>query len=96
MGGGSANFTYVKGIGTLLELAIEKLTDSESGLVTMRQNSYDRSISSANDRIDVLTARIDKYRLRLVRQFAAMEDTIARLQQQSGNLMSALGGASAR
>jgi flagellar capping protein FliD len=86
----STVFTFQKGLSELLELEINKLTDSRDGLVSMRQESWRKNIQYSDDRILKLEDRIEKYRLRLVRQFSDMEQAMSRLQSQSSNLLNAL------
>lgn len=86
----STVFTLQKGLSELLELEINKLTDSREGLVSLRQESWRKNMQYSDDRILRLEERIEKYRLRLVRQFSDMEQAMSRLQSQSTNLLSAL------
>jgi len=58
--------------------------------VAMRTESYQRSITSAEDQITQLEKRIEKYRLRLVSQFSAMEQALSTLQSQSSNMLTSI------
>jgi flagellar hook-associated protein 2 len=89
--GNTATFTFSKGLATSVDELVGSMTDSSSGVVALRQESWQRSIRSADDRIERLETRIENYRLRLVKQFSAMEQTLNQLQSQSSNMMSALG-----
>lgn len=86
IGGGSATFTFSKGLATILDESINKLTDGTEGTVALRQESWRRSMKSADDRILKLEDRIEKYRLRLVKQFSAMEQAISQMQAQGSQL----------
>ncbi|MBN1306776.1 MAG: flagellar filament capping protein FliD, partial [Chitinispirillaceae bacterium] len=89
--GNSAAFTLSKGLSTLIDEAIENLTKSQEGLIALRTESWQRRISQADDKIMQLEERIEKYRLRLVNQFSAMEQALSALQAQSANMLNAIG-----
>lgn len=93
LGGTTSTFTFNKGIGALQDELVGRMTDTHDGIVSMRQKSLNRSIDSADDRIVQLEDRIERYRMRLVKQFSAMEQNLSELRSQSANMMSALGGA---
>ncbi len=57
----------------------------------MRQESWRKSIKYSDERITNLEDRIEKYRLRLVKQFSNMEQAMSLLQSQSSNMLSSLG-----
>lgn len=88
--GNTASFIFSKGLSTIIDEAIDDLTDSQEGLVAMRTESWQRSISNADDKIVQLEDRIESYRLRLVKQFTAMEQALSQMQSQSANMLSAL------
>lgn len=91
IGAGSATFTMSKGLSSIIDEAITSLADPRDGLVAMRTESYTRSMSRSDDKITQLEDRIEKYRLRLVKQFSAMEQALSQLQSQSANMLSQLG-----
>ena len=70
--------------------AIERLgtryLDTVDGLFTIRKKALDDEISSQNDRITSLDARLASRRTILQNQFLAMEQAIGQLQQQQGAL----------
>ncbi|MBN1577508.1 MAG: flagellar filament capping protein FliD [Chitinispirillaceae bacterium] len=89
--GNSATFTLSKGLSTVIDDAIDNLTRAQDGLVALRTESWQRSMSRADDKIMRLEERIEKYRLRLVNQFSAMEQALSTLQTQSANMLNAIG-----
>ena len=84
-------FTFQKGLSGLIDEGINSLTDSREGLVSMRQESWRKSIQYSDERITKLEDRIEKYRLRLVKQFSDMEQAMSLLQSQSSKMLSSLG-----
>ncbi|MBN1127351.1 MAG: flagellar filament capping protein FliD [Chitinispirillaceae bacterium] len=83
---GSLSFNFQKGLSTVLDEAVAKLTDTREGVVSLRQTALQKSIARADDRIDTLNTRTEKYRERLVRQFTNMETVLNNMQQQSGRI----------
>ncbi|MBN1757957.1 MAG: flagellar filament capping protein FliD [Chitinispirillaceae bacterium] len=88
--GNSATFTLSKGLSSIISDAIDNLTDSQEGLVKLRTDSWQHSMDRADDKISQLEERIESYRLRLVNQFSAMEQTLSQMQSQSANMLSAI------
>jgi flagellar hook-associated protein 2 len=86
---GGNTFTFSKGISTLLDDTINKLNNSKDGLISLRQESWRKSIDQKVDRIDRLEDQIERYRLRLTSQYAAMEKAMSDLTSQAGNVISA-------
>ena len=90
-GSGGATFVFSKGLSGHLDELVKRLTDSQDGVITMRQESWTKAQERADDRILTLENRIESYRLRLVKEYAAMEQTLNQMQSQSANMMSQLG-----
>jgi len=90
IGSGTATFSLSKGLASILDENITKLTDAREGLVTLRQDAWRRDIKYADERIDKLNDRIENYRLRLVKQFSDMEQALNNLQTQSSQMLSSL------
>jgi len=88
--GNTFTFTMSKGLSAIIGEAVDKMNDAHEGLVAMRTESYQRSITSAEDQITQLEKRIEKYRLRLVSQFSAMEQALSTLQSQSSNMLTSI------
>jgi flagellar capping protein FliD len=86
---GGNTFTFSKGISTLLDESINKMINSKDGLITLRQESWRKSMDQKVDRIDRLEDQIERYRLRLTSQYAAMEKAMSDLTSQAGNVISA-------
>jgi flagellar hook-associated protein 2 len=88
---GPVAFNFQKGLSTVLEESIAALTDTREGVVSLRQTALQKSIDRANERIDTLNTRTEKYRERLVAQFTAMETTLSNLMEQSGRITNLFG-----
>lgn len=86
LGGTTANFTFMKGFSTQIEDIVSKLTDGQTGTVKLRQDSLRKQIDYADERITKLNDRIEKYRLRLTKQFSDMEQAMSSLQTQSSKI----------
>ncbi len=86
---GGNTFTFSKGISTLLDESINKMINSKDGLITMRQESWKKSMDQKADRIDRLEDQIERYRIRLTSQYAAMERAMSDLTTQAGNVITA-------
>ena len=74
------------GFGDLFKQAVEKLTNSIDGTVTLASRNFDALIDAQNDRIAEIDQRLAAKELRLFREFTAMETTLARLQSQQSSL----------
>jgi len=74
------------GFGDLFKQAIEKLTNSIDGTVTLASRNFDALIDAQKDRIEEIDQRLAAKELRLFREFTAMETTLARLQSQQSSL----------
>lgn len=88
---GSATFTFSKGLSGLVDEIVNKMNDTTEGVVSMRQESWRKSISQKDDRIDKMNDRIEKYRERLTKQFTAMEQAMSDMQAQFSKFLGALG-----
>jgi flagellar hook-associated protein 2 len=86
----TTQFTLTKGLSTVLEESINKLNDAHDGLIAMRQESLQKSIKYSDDKITTLNDRIERYRLRLVKQFSDMEKAMSTMQTQSTNMINSL------
>ena len=90
--------TTAKGVGMAIDELIERLTDTEHGIIENRVSTIDRQISLNQDRIEQIDLALAAKRLRLETEFAAMEKALAGLQSQSSALASlqSLSAATAR
>lgn len=89
--GNTATFTFSKGLGTVLDEEIQKLTNSSEGMITLRQESWQRNIQSTDDRILRMNERVEKYRDRLIKQFSNMEVVMNQMQTQTLSMLNSLG-----
>ncbi len=80
--------TTAKGVGVAIDELLERLTDTETGIIENRVSSIDRQISLNADRIEQLDLALEVKRARLEAQFVAMESALAQLQGQSSALAS--------
>ncbi len=64
----------------------ERFTDSVDGVLTRRKNTFDTQIRLQQNRITAFDVQLDGKRIRLERQFAAMEQALAQLQAQQSAL----------
>ncbi len=80
--------TTAKGVGVAIDELLERLTDTEFGIIESRVSAIDRQLELNQDRIDQLDAALEVKRARLEAQFIAMERALAGLQQQSSALAS--------
>ena len=76
------------GVASQLENLAKRYIDSTNGVLTLKGKSFDSQIKLQNDRISFLDDMLERRRASLERQFATMESTIGRLQQQQGALSS--------
>ncbi|MCP4836458.1 MAG: flagellar filament capping protein FliD [Phycisphaera sp.] len=74
------------GFGDLFDQLSERLTNSIDGTLTVADRQFQTLIDAQDDRLERIDERLDSKRLRLQRQFAAMEETLARLQSQQSSL----------
>lgn len=80
--------TTARGVGVAIDELLERLTDTDTGIIESRVAAIDRQISLNNDRIDTLAEALEAKRARLEAQFVAMEAALADLQRQSSALAS--------
>ena len=83
------------GIADNLKTALDAFTDSQTGLVAIRQTSYDNTVRRLDDEIAQAQTRLDAYQQKLVTQFANLETLVGNLNSQGSYLtqqMSALNG----
>ncbi|MBX3385444.1 MAG: flagellar filament capping protein FliD [Phycisphaeraceae bacterium] len=85
-----------RGIAELLVESIDQYLASTSGILTRKQRSLDDQIRLQNDRISRLDTALLAKRASLERQFASLEQTLARLQNQQSSIAGLAGLASQR
>jgi flagellar hook-associated protein 2 len=76
----------VTGKGYLLDMAVDDMTDSVSGLFKISTESLNSRIKSTDLTIERYERTIESYRINLERRFAAMEIMVSRLRSQGNYL----------
>jgi len=88
---GSTIFTLSKGVGKELSDYIELITDKYDGFVSLRKQNLEDRIDELDEKIYDMGAKVESYRQKLINEFAALEQSLASLQSQSGFMQSSLG-----
>jgi flagellar capping protein FliD len=88
---GSSTFTFSKGFATVLSETLAQMTDARTGIVATRQNALQQIVKNEDTRITDLTARVESYRSRLIKQFSGMETALSAIQQQGNSITRAFG-----
>jgi len=91
VGSGNGTFTFSKGIAGRMDEKIKQLTDPIDGVVARKKESLQTRTRNIDSQIEMEQRRVDAYRDRLVKQFAAMENTMRMLQSQQSAMLSQLG-----
>jgi flagellar hook-associated protein 2 len=91
LNGAASTFTFSKGLGLLLDEAIAKFNDSSTGTIAMRKNSIQSGIDRKETRVEKLTDQIERYRDRLTKQYAALEEALSTLNSQTSSIISSFG-----
>ncbi|MBL9150597.1 MAG: flagellar filament capping protein FliD [Phycisphaerae bacterium] len=78
------------GFGDLIDQAMAGLTSTIDGVFTKASQGFQTQIERANERLTAFDKRLENRRAILQRQFAAMEDSLAKLQTQQSSLTSIL------
>ena len=78
--------TFSAGAGRTASTSLAQLTDPADGTVARLGNSLQRLIDDIARNVDRKTEQLDLRRQRLVRQYAALESTLGRLQSQGAFL----------
>jgi flagellar hook-associated protein 2 len=74
-------FTADDGLSAALVDKLEPYTQS-AGILSARTDGINQSIKGIDNRISGLELRVESYESNLIRQFAAMEDAISRINLQ--------------
>ncbi|HSW28475.1 MAG TPA: flagellar filament capping protein FliD [Longimicrobiales bacterium] len=82
---------FSRGIASLLDLALTPLLGTDEGSITAIMAALDDRVASLNDRVDEIDARLESRRSELIRRFTAMEQAMAKAQNQSAWLSSQIG-----
>ncbi len=80
--------TTARGVGIIIDDLLERLTDTDTGIIESRVATLTRQMDLNNDRIETIDEALAARRARLEAQFLAMEQALAGLQEQSSALAS--------
>ncbi len=81
--------TISKGVGTRVSEYVNTVTDVNSGAITYRKQALSGMENSFQGQIDLIEAKLEKKKERLVKQFIQLETAIQELQSQSEYMTSA-------
>jgi flagellar hook-associated protein 2 len=88
-GGTDSNLTVTRGLASTLDNTLKDLLDPVNGQISLIANQISKSITDAQADVTKETAAMSAQKTALLQQFAAMETTLANLQQQ-GNLLTSV------
>ena len=81
------NTTYTTlGFGDIFEQLADRMTNSIDGTITLADQQFETLLEAQDDRISRIDERLEAKRVRLQREFVAMEESLARLQSQQSSL----------
>ena len=81
------NTTYTTlGFGDIFEQLADRMTNSIDGTITLADRQFETLLEAQDDRISRIDERLEAKRIRLQREFVAMEESLARLQSQQSSL----------
>lgn len=83
--------THKEGMSELLKNFINTYISSSSGIISTKNETYDRMLKDINEQIDVFNERIEKKRERYIKQFTALDTAMMQAQSQLDYLYSQLG-----
>jgi len=90
-GSGNSTFAFSKGIAGRMDEKIKQLTDPIDGVVARKKEALQTRTRNIDSQIEMEQRRVDAYRERLVKQFAAMENTMRMLKSQQSAMFSQMG-----
>ncbi len=76
----------VIGLSGIIQREIDRLIDTENGVITLQETALQNSESQINRRIQQMTALLESKRQRLLADFQAMESVLANMQSQQSAL----------
>lgn len=77
-----------EGVASKLRSSLKSLTDTRSGVFATAEQTLDSKIDDLESTIEQMESRMEKKEISLLREFAAMEQALAQMQQQSDFFMS--------
>lgn len=86
--GSTKSVATALGFGDLIDKAMQAMTSTIDGAFTKASESFQSQIDRTNARITAFDAKLEARKTILQRQFAAMEDSLARMQSQQSALTS--------
>ena len=86
--GDEGTITLSKGLASKLNARLDSLTATGEGLLDSRIKSYEKQVENLTERIEEFDERLVSRRRRLLEEFQAMEDVLARLSAQGDYMTS--------
>ena len=90
-GSGTGTFTFTRGIASLIKKFYNDANDYVDGSFKITRESFETRLQNVDNKIIKLEDQVANYRDRLIRQFSAMEQSMARLQQQQASFAAQVG-----
>jgi len=87
----SGSVTYSRGVASQIQLALQTMLGTGDGSIQSITDGLDSRVTSIQDRIDQIDARLDRRKDQLTKQFTAMEQAMSTAQNQSAWLASQIG-----
>jgi len=83
--------TQKDGMSELLRNFIDTYISNSSGIISTKNETYDRMLKDINEQIDVFNDRVDKKRDRYIQQFTALDIAMMQAESQLDYLYSQMG-----
>lgn len=80
-----------EGMSELLRNFIDTYVSSSTGIISTKNETYDRMLKDINQQIDIFNDRVDKKRDRYIQQFTALDIAMMQAQSQMDYMYSQLG-----
>ncbi len=81
-GTGSGTFTFSRGLASKMNLFYEVSNDYVDGIFKQTTEAYDTRIDRFDQRINDMQDRVDRFRASLIKEYAALEQSVQRLNSQ--------------
>lgn len=82
-GTGNGTFTFSRGLASKMNLFYELSNDYVDGIFKQTTEAYDTKIDRFDQRINDMQDRVDRFRASLIKEYAALEQSVQRLNSQS-------------
>ncbi len=82
-GTGTGTFTFSRGLASKMNLFYEMSNDYVDGIFKQTTEAYDTKIDRFDQRINDMQDRVDRFRASLIKEYAALEQSVQRLNSQS-------------